>query len=194
MKLDDATREALRDPVTRRLLQVFLCGKKHREEFEALREAEENNNLEKLAELVETKGELRVPDARAYVAARLRGENRKRGNKRTIENILRRIRLFMEVQDCMHTFQESQANALRRALEMRTSFVDMAFETYANSHAGEEPVGEMRDFLDQISAEAESGLREDFKKGRAELREVLESLGFAIGPALQVRDKKRDTE
>ena len=190
---DEASYPALK-PITKQMLRLFLYADENKGELEALREAEECRNPEKLAELVETEGMLRTPDARAYVAARVRGEIRKPGSKLTEENVLRRIRLFMEVNDYMHICQEGQAHALRRAQDVRISFVERAFEIYANSHAGEEPVGEKRDFLDRLSAEAESGLRDDFKKGRAELRGVLESLGFSIGPALQVKNKGGDTE
>lgn len=206
MKLPEATRDALKKylsgeahhpamtPTTRRMLDVFLFADENHDELEALRIAEEHADFEPLAELIETAGELRTPDARTLVAALLRGNKRKPGNKRTEENMLRRIRLFMEVQYHMHTFGESQAKALRRAIETRQSFVEKAFEVHQRAHGGKEPVGETSDFLEKLSNEAVSGLRGDFKKGRAELREVLKSLGFVVGPAFQVNSKGGDAE
>jgi hypothetical protein len=201
MKPDEITRKVLKkyvtgeashpvmSPITKRMLEVFLYAEDHMHELEALRVAEEYGDREKLAEIIETKGEPRTPDAKAYVAAFMRGTKRKPGNKRKEEDVVRRIRLFMEVQGHMHTHGENQTDALRRAVETRTSFVETAFEAFAAANAGEEPVGETREFLDQLSKEAESGLSDDFKKGRAEMRELLEALGFDIGPALQTRVK-----
>ena len=204
-RLDEHTKEALRayvngtvqhpamTPSYRRIIEVFLFNEDNWDELAALREAEERGDVEKLAELAETKG-LRTTDARAYNGARLRGENQKRGKKLTVENSLRRIKLFLEVRDYMHTFEEIQADALKRASKTRSSFVEKAFDIYAEANGGKEPVGEMREFLDHLSKEAETDLRDDFKKGRNELRDVLETLKFSVGPALQVKKNNGDTK
>ena len=169
-RLDDATKDALRayvdgtvphpqiTPAVKLMIEVILFAEDNWDELEALREAEERGDLEKLAELVETKGELRTLDARAYVAARLREEKRTPGNKLTQENMLQRIRLYLRTIDSSHDDGGTQSDALRECLKR-----DGAFGKEGGS-------------FETIHAK--------FKAGRSELREVLESLGFAVGPAL----------
>ena len=167
MKVDEATRDALKkfltgevshpamSPFAKRMLEVFLYVDEHMDELEALREATERGDPEKLAELVETKGELRTPDARVYVAARLRGEPKRR--RPAEDDILRRIFLWHRVNDLINEKGLSQSSALRLCLgDAATN----SFET----------------------------IRSDFRQGGSELREVLETLGFSVGPALQVKE------
>jgi hypothetical protein len=174
MTLHQATRDALRKylngemhhpaltPVTKRLLEAFHFAEENQEELEALRAAEEEGDFEKLARLVETKGELRIPDGRAYVAARLRGEKRKQGAKRTIENSLRRIQLYLRVADLVREEKISEAEALRRCMGNHHEFgATTSFDTISS----------------------------DFKRGKDELRCVLESLGFKTGTAFQKKQK-----
>lgn len=174
MKLPEATRDALKKyltgeahhpaitPTIRRMLEVFLFADENHDELEALRIAEEHADFEPLAKLIEIAGELRTPDARTFVAARLRGKKRKAGNKLTDENMLRRIRLVYRVLDLMNERGMTQSQALENCIADDGSLAQDggSFET----------------------------IRSDFKRGRSEFREVLEKLGLPIGPRLLAKN------
>lgn len=174
MKLPVATRDALMKyltgethhpalpPTTRRMLEVFLFVDENHDELEALRIAREHADFNPLAELIETKGELRTPDARAYVADRLRGKTRKPGTKLTDANMLRRILLFHRVTDLMNEDGMTQTKALQHCLENHGSLAvnGGSFET----------------------------IRSDFQRGRSEFLEVLEKLGLPIGRGLLAKN------
>lgn len=126
MKHDDATHEALEEyvsgrayhpkmtPVTKRMLEVFLFFNEHREELDALTKAKEGNATE-LAELIETKGELQTADARAYVAARVRGDPKRR--LKCEANTFRRARLWLRVTEIVEEEGMTQAAALKLFME-----------------------------------------------------------------------------
>ncbi|NRP13974.1 MULTISPECIES: hypothetical protein [unclassified Aliiroseovarius] len=173
MKLPEATRDALKKyltgeahhpaltPTTRRMLEVFLLADENHDELEALRIAEEHADFEPLAKLIEITGELRTPDARTFVAARLRGKKRRPGNKLTEENMLRRIRLVHRVWDLENERKMTQSQALNHCLADDGSLAQYSgFET----------------------------IRSDFQRGRSEFHDVLEKLGFPIGPELLTKN------
>lgn len=179
-RLDEPTKDALRayvdgtephpamTPLVRRVIEVRLFEEDNWDELSALHEAEEKGDSEKLAELIETKGQLRTADARAYVAARVRGERRKPGNKLTEENMLRRIKLYFRVIDLIQHEGMTQSDALLRCLQDYDAFGKDggSFET----------------------------VKSDFQQGRSEWRSVLETLGFSIDPTFQVKRKGAETK
>lgn len=174
MKLSEASRDALKKylsgeahhpaltPTTRRILEVFLFADENYDELEAVRIAKEHADFEPLAEQIEITGELRTPDARTFVAARLLGKKRKPGNKLTQGHKLRRIRLVDRVLDLMNERGMTQSQALENCLADGGYFAQDggSFET----------------------------IRSDFQRGRSEYREVLENLGLPIGPALLAKN------
>jgi macrodomain Ter protein organizer (MatP/YcbG family) len=174
MTMHEATRKALQEyvdgkaqhpnmnPNTKRAIEVFLYAEENKLELDALIAAK-GGDPTKLAELVEAKGQLHTADGRAYVAARLRGEQRTR--KPAIDNTYRRIRLWQRVTDIMYEDGTTQTDALNRCLEDKTEFggYQGSFET----------------------------IRSDFKRGRDDFRKVLETLGFKAGPALQKKQIRK---
>ncbi len=67
-------------------LKTLLLYAKHQDEYLCLLAAEEGDQ-EPLAQLIEQRGCLATPEAREFVAARLRGEKKTRGSKRTLVQI-----------------------------------------------------------------------------------------------------------
>lgn len=70
-------------------------------EYRALIAAEDGNS-HALAEYVEKVGFLATDEARAFIAARLRGEPQKRGQKRTIQQQTKEIIILGLVRDIQH--------------------------------------------------------------------------------------------
>lgn len=167
MNINEPTRKVLQDiadgkkehpiasPINRRLLQVLLFADEHKEELFAL-DAAEMGNAEHLAVLIQSKGELKTLDARNFVAARLRGEKRKRGLKRTQDSIVRQIMVFQKANELMQEGGLTQSEAIQKLMD----------DGYVTSFSSET-------------------VRSDFTRGKAEFRKLLKAFGLPIGPALQ---------
>lgn len=98
-------------------------------EYEALIEAEDGN-IEKLAAHVEEYGILRTAEARKFVAARLRGEKRKRGLKRTAKQQSKEIMILGDIRELQMDYLCSEHKACEIFLELHPEFNEDTLRTY----------------------------------------------------------------
>jgi hypothetical protein len=103
--------------------------KEHDKEYRCLLAAEEGNS-EPLAELIEREGCLATPEAREYVAARLRGEKKKRGNKRTLGQIKMELNLLQEIRMIEKDLGCTEYKAIKVYLASHPDMNEDSLKTY----------------------------------------------------------------
>lgn len=126
MKLDKATSDAIRDilegrsqshelsPITRRMLEVVLLVSDNCDELEAMRAAR-SGDPSALSVLIETGVDMQFPDTRAFVAAKVRGDNGRR--KKADDLVLYRIQAALRILDYVHGHGLNQAQAIRKFMD-----------------------------------------------------------------------------
>lgn len=98
-------------------------------EYDALHDAQDGN-IEILAAHIEKNGVLWTEEARAFVAARLRGEKQKRGQKRTVAQQGKELAIFGIIRRLQIDFSCSEYRACELFLEMHPEFDKDALRTY----------------------------------------------------------------
>ena len=100
----------------------------HSEELAALRVAEEGD-VTRLVEIFLRDGSLKTTEAQQFVAARLRGDKRKRGNKRTSAQLKADFDLFMHLQTIMQENSCTEYHARKILLEQNPKLNEETLKT-----------------------------------------------------------------